>query len=139
MKSQPFTPSLIARLLTFAALEADDLFKSSCFLLPSAHWPHLLPQSHIFPKPLQCPWSSPPYYPPQSSDLFYSRGDHLYFFTNLPLPRPLLFPAPKCSPTQDPQLLPAPRAKISFPKSSKPPIPHSPSLSSSFLTFSRFI
>lgn len=62
LKSQTFRPFLIAGLLTFAALEANSLFKSSYFSLPSPRSSYM-PLSQIVPKPLQCPWSSPSYAP----------------------------------------------------------------------------
>lgn len=88
----------------------------------------LIPSS--FPSQSSAP-GLPSLMPLQSLDFFNSRGKHLYFTTNLPLPRPLLFPTPKCSPIQHLQLL-------SFPKSSQTLSTYRPSLSSSFLMYSRF-
>lgn len=138
LKNQPSTLSFIAGFLTFAALEADDLFESSGFSLLSPHslssasvtyLSQATPVSLVFPSLISAPelWL-----------LSQQRKKTLYFSTNLPLPRPLLFPAPKSSPMQELQLISASRAKLPFLKPSQPPTTYSPSLSSSFLMYSRF-
>lgn len=88
LKSQPFRPFFIARLLPFAALEANSLFKSSYFSLPSPSSSYM-PLSQIFPKPLQCPWSSPSYAPQSFVPSFTAEAIISTSSQVSPLPGPL--------------------------------------------------